>query len=114
MKTINRSALLVQPAQPFLNWLHGVDPASAHLTLADLRLEPTIYLLPEWETEEEALQHLAEVSGDIFEEQLNGWYRVPSVWPVTRDLKAFLLWFDCIFHSMVVDVCDERLRHTAM
>ena len=55
MKTINRSALLVQPAQPFLNWLHGVDPASAHLTLDDLRLEPTIYLLPEWETEEETL-----------------------------------------------------------
>ena len=114
MKTINRSALLVQPAQPFLNWLHGVDPASAHLTLDDLRLEPTIYLLPEWETEEEALQHLAEVSGEIFEEQLNGWHRVPSVWPATRDLKAFLLWFDCSFHSMVVDVCDGRLRHTAM
>jgi hypothetical protein len=35
--------------------------------------------LPEWETEEEALQHLAEVSDKIFEEQLNGWYRVPSV-----------------------------------
>jgi hypothetical protein len=80
------------------------------LTLDELRLEPTIYLLPEWETEEEALQHLAEVSNEIFEEQLNGWYRVPSVWPATGDLKTFLLWFDCSFHSMVVDVCDERER----
>ena len=112
METINRSALVVKPAQPFLDWLHRVDPTSAHLTLDDLRLEPTIYLLPEWETEEEALQHLAEVSNEIFEEQLNDWYRVPSVWPATRDLKVFLLWFDCSFHSMVVDVCDERLRHT--
>ena len=112
MKTINRSALLVKPAQPFLEWLHRVDPTSAHLTLGDLTLEPTIYLLPEWETEEEALQHLAEVSNEIFEEQLNGWYRVPSVWPAARDLRAFLLWFDCSFHSLVVDLCDERLRHT--
>src|SRR3954452_18018334 len=109
METINRSALLVKPAQPFLEWLQRVDPTSAHLTLGDLALEPTIYLLQEWESEE-ALQHLAEVSIEIFEEQLNGWYRVPSVWPAARDLRAFLLWFDCSFHSLVVDLCDERLR----
>jgi hypothetical protein len=58
------------------------------------------------------LQRLAEVSNEIFEEQLDGCYRVPSVWPAARDLRAFLLWFDCSFHSLVVDLCDERLRHT--
>jgi hypothetical protein len=110
MKTINRSALVVKPAQPFLDWLHRVDPTSTDVTLDDLRLEPTIYLLPEWDTEDEALQLLAEVSNEIFEEQLNGWYRVPPVWPAARDLKTFLLWFDCSFHSMVVDVSDEHLR----
>ena len=57
---------------------------------------------------------LAEVSNEIFKEQLNGWNRVRSVWPATRDLEAFLLRFDCSFHSMVVDVCDERLRHEGM
>ena len=91
-----------------------MDPTSAQLTLEDLAREPTIYLLPEWETDEAALEHLAEVSSDIFEEQLNGCYRVPSVWPDDRELNAFLRWFDCSFHSVVVDVCDERLRHTDM
>ena len=110
MKTINRSALVVKPAQPFLDWLHRVDPTSTHLRLDDLRLEPTIYLLPEWDTEDEALQLLAEVSNEIFEEQLNGWYRVPSLWPEDRELNAFLRWFDCSFHSLVVDVSDEHLR----
>jgi hypothetical protein len=38
-----------------------VHPTSTHLKLADVRLEPTIYLLPEWETDEEALKDLAEV-----------------------------------------------------
>jgi len=89
-----------------------VDPTSAHLTLEDLRRKPTIYLLPEWETYEGALDTLANVSNEIFEEQLDGWYRVPSVWPEDRGLKAFLRWFECSFHSMVMDVCDMRLRHT--
>jgi hypothetical protein len=113
MHTINRSAVVVRPAQPFLDWLQRVDPTSAHLT--DLRLEPTIYLLPEWETDEQALEHLADVSHEIFEEELNGWYRVPSVWPDKQDLNAFIQWFECSFHSMVIDVCDnKRLRHTDM
>jgi hypothetical protein len=33
MKTINRSAVAVTQAQPFLDWLHQADPTSAHLTL---------------------------------------------------------------------------------
>ena len=112
MDMVNRSAIVVRPAQPFLDWLHRVDPTSAQLTLEDLRREPTIYLLPEWETEDEALEHLAEASSEIFKEQLNGWYRVPSVWPKDRELNAFLRWFECSFHSVVFDVSDERLRHT--
>jgi len=66
MDIVNRSAIVVRPAQPFLDWLHRVDPTSAQLTLEDLRREATIYLLPEWETEDEALEHLAKVSGEIF------------------------------------------------
>ena len=33
--------------------------------------------------------------------------------PEKRDLNAFLQWFECGFHSMVIDICDnKRLRHT--
>ena len=72
MKLINRSAIMVMPAQPFLDWLHRVDPTSAHLTLADLRREPAIYLLPECESKDEALEGLRGGIRKIFEEQLNG------------------------------------------
>jgi hypothetical protein len=34
--------------------------------LEDLTREPTIYLMPEWESEYEALEHLREVSNSIF------------------------------------------------
>jgi hypothetical protein len=52
---INRSAVVVRPGQPFLNWLHRVDPTSAHLTLDVLRRQPTIYLLPECDTKNRLL-----------------------------------------------------------
>jgi hypothetical protein len=111
MDTINRSAVIVMPAQPFLDWLHQADPTSAELALEDLRREPTIYLLPEYDTEEEALGHLKKVCGEIFEEQLDGWYRVPSVWPVDRGFDAFKLWFEYHFHSVLIDFCDGALIH---
>jgi hypothetical protein len=40
MRGINRSAVIVMPAQPLLDWLHQADPTSAKLTLEDLRQEP--------------------------------------------------------------------------
>ncbi len=54
-------------------------------------------------------EYLEEACGEIFEEQLNGWYRVPSSWPSRRDLDAFDRWFEWSFHSMVVDLCDDPL-----
>jgi hypothetical protein len=109
MTTINRTAIIVMPGQPFLEWLHGADPTSRELSLEDLRREPTVYLLPECENAEEAREFLAEVCSEIFEEQLNGWYRVPSSWPMVRDLNAFDQWFEYRFHSMLVDTCDDPL-----
>jgi hypothetical protein len=111
MHTINRSAVLVIPAQPFLDWLHHADPTSGELTLSDLRRKPTIYLLPEYEMQDEARGHLRECCGLIFEEQLNGWYRVPSAWPTDRSLANFNRWFEYSFHSVLLDLCEYRLKH---
>jgi hypothetical protein len=53
----------------------------------DLRREPTIYLLPEYDTEEEARGNLSEYRSEIFEEQLDGWYRVPFSLAGQPDLR---------------------------
>ena len=57
----------------------------------------------------EVREYLEELCGQIFEEQLDGWYLVPSSWPSRRDLDAFDRWFEWSFHSMVVDLCDDPL-----
>jgi hypothetical protein len=109
MTTLNRTAIMVMPGQPFLDWLHRTDPTSGGLSLEDLRREPTVYLLPESENEEEVRECLKEMCGQIFEEQLDGWYRAPSSWPSRRDLDAFDRWFEWSSHSVVVDLCDDLL-----
>ena len=109
MTTLNRTAIMVMPGQPFLDWLHRTDPTSGGLSLEDLRREPTVYLLSESENEEEVRERLKEVCVQIFEEQLDGWYRVPSSWPSRRDLDAFDRWFEWSSHSVVVDLGGDPL-----
>jgi hypothetical protein len=107
MRSVNRSAVIVRPAQPFLDWLHEADPTSAELTLEDLRRDPSVYLLPVYDAEEQARSHLRKRCEEIFEEQLEGWYRDPSAWPVKRDFGTFIRWFDWQFYSGLFDVCPK-------
>jgi hypothetical protein len=109
MDTLNRSAIVVKPTQPFLDWLHAADPTSLHLTLRDLLREPTIYLIPECDTEEDVAEALDKLCGEIFEEQLAGWYSDISTWPRDRSYEVFCQWFDYQHHSMLVDLCNEPL-----
>jgi len=50
---LNRSAIVVKPRQPFLDWLHTADPTSRNLSLRESVQEPTIYLIPECDREED-------------------------------------------------------------
>ena len=106
---LNRSAIVVKPRQPFLDWLHTADPTSRRLTLGDLVREPTIYLIPECDTEEDVHQVLCELCEEIFVEQLAGWFRDEGGWPQDRSFEVFCLWFDFQHHSMLVDLDDELL-----
>jgi hypothetical protein len=74
MVTVNRSAIVVKPKQPFLDWLHATDPTSLELTLLNLTRDPMIYLIPECDTNEDVAEVLRELCEEIFQEQLAGWY----------------------------------------
>ncbi|MGR3178308.1 MAG: hypothetical protein ACUZ8E_09670 [Candidatus Anammoxibacter sp.] len=45
----------------------------------------------------------------IFEEQLYSWWTNENDWPSNRDFNTFVEWFDCKFHSLVMDLVDEPL-----
>lgn len=107
--TLNRSAVVVTPKRPFLDWLHVADPTSLELKLFDLTREPTIYLLPEVDTDEDIAEVLGNLCEEIFEEQLAGWYTDTSSWPRDRSFDVFCRWFDYQHHSILIDLCDKPL-----
>jgi hypothetical protein len=103
MRTVTRSAVILTPKQPFLDWLHAVDPTSAGLTLEDLGDDASIYLVEECESQPDFIECLQRVAPLLFEDQLDGWWKDRSVWPATRDFETLCQWFNCRFHSMVLD-----------
>jgi hypothetical protein len=54
MITVIRTAIVVRPGQPFLDWLRRADSTSTEFSLEDIRQQPKVYLLPECEDREEA------------------------------------------------------------
>ena len=112
-ETINRNALVVWPRTPFLEWLQSVDPTADELTLEDLTAEPTVYLIPECDSEEAAEACLGRRYDRIFREELVGWHTDQSRWPRGRTFQLFREWFDWTYHSVLLDLTDEPLEHDA-
>ena len=103
---LNRAVLIVRPKQPFLDWAAGLDDSGL---VPDAEGEQTVYLVPEFESDEEGLRVLKRVYAEIFERELDGWHTDPSAWPQKRDFKTFQQWFSIELHSVVEDVVDDAL-----
>ena len=101
MRDLNRSAIVVTPKQPFLEWLHAVDLTSSGLTLQDLRQEPDVYLIPECESEEDFAVCLRELFPTVFAAQLEAWWTEPSSWPANPTSRLGL-------HTIMSPGCRSR------
>lgn len=110
VRLLNRAAVVVQPREPFLSWLRFADSDGADLALADLRRDPSIYLLPECDDDEALAVVLERKFQEIFEDQLRGWIDEPDLWPDPLTFDRFRDWFDISFHSMVADLVERPIR----
>lgn len=105
---VNRSVLIVKAKEPFQQWLRSLpDPEDA--SLAEINEDNSVYLIPEYEDDSEKEKVLKLVYGEIFEEQLDDWWRDEKDWPKDRNLTLFKKWFDVEFHSVVIDLVDDEL-----
>ena len=78
-------------------------------TLGALRREPSILSVTCARLETDLEKCLKRVCMPIFEEQLDGWYRVEELWPLDRSITVFREWFEYRFHSMPIDLANEPL-----
>jgi hypothetical protein len=103
---LNRAAMIVRPAQPFTDWVMSLGDSGL---LPDPNGEQTVYLVPEYGSDEDTVEILKEIYQDIFESELYAWSEDEGQWPKDRGLDQFKLWFTVEFHSIVEDLCDYDL-----
>ena len=123
MRLLNRTAITVVAAQPYVDWTRTRDTAFRTSLSVDAGPRPTAslsvtrtsnygsaFLLPEFALEEDLQEWLEDNYAWIFEFQLAAWTDEESTWPAERDLKMFRKWFRIDIHSAVVDVADDDIE----
>ncbi len=91
-RTINRSAFIVRPKQPFLYWLSTVEKAlGGGLSKIDQNGEGAAFLIPDVDIidAKEAGRFIESKWREIFEQFLFDWLIDDTLWPKKRTLKMF-------------------------
>jgi len=107
---IDRSIAIIKFKLPFLEWLNSVSDDSMNITMDVLNSDCAIFLIPEFDSKEEAIRFIEGFYREVFEMELDSWHRDRSVWPKRRSLKLFREWFGIEIHSMVMDALDEEIE----
>jgi len=112
MRVINRIAVTVIGAQPYLDWTHSRDADfnRSALTVERTRSYGSAFLLPEYQLEEDVQEWVEDNYTWLFEFQLAAWTEDEAAWPPVRDLKMFREWFRIDVHSVVVDAGDDDIE----
>ena len=100
---VNRSAVLVQPRAPFLEWAEKHGEGMPYPTGG----ERSVYLLPSFEEDLESEDLVLRFFDIIFEAELESWITDPKTWPTERSYESFREWFDVEHHSIVEDLVDD-------
>jgi len=112
MRVINRTAVSVTGGDPYISWTRRTDSDADKGVLTVRRAKPygSVFLLPEFELEEDVQEWVEENATWIFEVQLAAWTEDESLWPAARDVAAFRDWFRIDIHSVVIDVPDDDIE----
>jgi hypothetical protein len=103
---IDRSALVIKPKKPFIDWLNKIDN---NQRLTDIVDDTEIYLLPDFEEPQQMENWIKKNFDLIFCDQLNNWYTDEDIWPQKRTIKLFKEWFDYSLHTMIMDILDSPI-----
>ncbi len=104
---INRAAILLKYKEPAVRWINEVDPYNKDpgSTVDNVNLESTVYLIgdADGDTKETIERWIKKNYRVLFEQELDGWYTDPDLWPKKRTLKLFRAWFDIECHTVLID-----------
>ena len=109
MKLLNRSALSIKPTQAFVDWINSLEPTVGDddLTLDDIDLESTVYLIPEMDSPEALSAFVRERHKEILESELRAWEEDERQWPETHDWSLFQRFLKVEYSFLAIDLDDE-------
>ena len=113
MRVINRTAVTITGAQPYVDWTRQHQIAASDqgfVSVARAKPYGTAFLLPELELEEDVQDWIEENASWLFEFQLSAWTDDEAIWPARRDLQTFRDWFRVDIHNVVVDMGEDDIE----
>ncbi len=109
-RTINRTALIVRPRQPYVDWANSMDDGGPKANFKKSREEPSICLVKDIDLLGDFAHLIDDYWEWIFQEQLGGWMRDSELWPSELTREMFLKWFDCELSTMIWDMLKTRIK----
>jgi hypothetical protein len=104
MAVINRSAVAIAPRPPLIEWSRRI---SSDPDLAWGEEDHSLYLLPPYEDDQQAMRVLETAYAEIFEAELRSWCTDESLWPGPRSFTLFQEWFSIRFYDLIEDLSPE-------
>ena len=108
MYFVNRMAVVLKPTQHFLDWINTGDDVD--LTLSLLRADCSVYLLPQFDTPEEAVGYFDERYKEIFVAELSSWTLDENTFP-PLNLETFWQFFELQVHDVVLDLASDEIEN---
>jgi hypothetical protein len=103
---LNRSAVVVRPAQPFIDWVAGLEGPTVLPSETD---EPTVYLVFPFDESAQGLAVLEQVYPRLFESELYAWCTDERAWPRRRTFAMFRRWFLLELLAVLEDACEGAI-----
>jgi hypothetical protein len=98
---INRSAIILKPQQPFIDWYFNLNPED-ELSFEDDIKKTNIYLVDDRIDDIE--KWLIKKFDKFFMMELDEWCSVKKNWPQKRNYKMFKQWFQVDVSAMIYDL----------
>ena len=107
MAVVNRCAIGLSPKPPLLEWAKELCTDEQMASAAE---ESSLYLIPTYDSDEEAMRLLEDGYETVFEAELELWCSDEDAWPSPLTFELFQEWFEIRFYPLVQDLCAEDLE----
>jgi len=109
LPAIDRCMLMVIPKKAYFDRANSL-PRTYSIIEPEDTVEPSSYLLPDFDDEEDVEKFISKNFRVIFENELSAWTSNQSEWPIKITFKVFKDWFDIHVSTMVFDLGKNEVK----